>query len=296
MELLHLLAQYRTPVGNVIVQGITYLAQETIVIGIVCWLFWCANKKLAYSLGFAYFTSGLLVQGLKITFRIPRPWILDPDFEPVASAIPDATGYSFPSGHTQSITALAGTFGLYLKKNSAKILCFILIAAVMFSRMYLGVHTPADVGVSFLISFFCVLLNHYFFYIKGAKEGSEKITSILMIIVCVALSIYAVGLNRNEILPTELAQDCLKAAGAGMAFAVGYYVEKRYICFTLPIHTKEKLLRLIVGLTAALLIQKGLKPIIGTSLAASFVRYFLVVMWILVIYPLLFSRKAVSGK
>lgn len=99
MDFLNLLAQYRTPAGDAFFQGVTLLAQETFVVVVICWLFWCSNKKLAYCLGFTYFSSGLLVQGLKITFRVPRPWLLDPAFEPVASAVPGATGYSFPSGH-----------------------------------------------------------------------------------------------------------------------------------------------------------------------------------------------------
>ena len=78
MDFLHFIAQYRTPEADLFFQGITYLAQEVFVIAIICWLFWCSNKKLAYTLGFSYFLSGLLVQALKITFRIPRPWILDP--------------------------------------------------------------------------------------------------------------------------------------------------------------------------------------------------------------------------
>ena len=88
MEFLNLLAQYRTPLGDAFFQAITLLAQETFVVVVICWLFWCSNKKLAYCLGFTYFSSGLLVQGLKITFRVPRPWLLDPNFQPVASAVP----------------------------------------------------------------------------------------------------------------------------------------------------------------------------------------------------------------
>ena len=65
MDFLNLLSQYRTPAGDVFFQGITLLAQETFVVVVICWLFWCSNKKLAYCLGFTYFTSGLLVQGLK---------------------------------------------------------------------------------------------------------------------------------------------------------------------------------------------------------------------------------------
>ena len=153
MEFLHFLSQFRTDGGDILFQLITYTAQELFVVGIICWLFWCSNKRLAYTLGFSYFTSGLLVQGLKITFRIPRPWILDSSFQPVASAVPGATGYSFPSGHTQSITALFGTAALHFRKHLHQILCFVVIFLVGFSRMYLGCHTPKDVIVSFSLSF-----------------------------------------------------------------------------------------------------------------------------------------------
>lgn len=291
MDFLYFLAQFRSPAADTLVQGITYIAEETIVMGILCWLFWCANKQLAYCLGFSYFTSGLLVQGLKITFRVPRPWVLDPAFQPVASAIPGATSYSFPSGHTQSATALMGTLGLFFKNKTAKIICFILIAAVMFSRMYLGVHTPQDVCVSFLVSFACVLLSYIFFYRNKKANNNETIISIIMILVCTALSIYAVVLNRNEILPVDFAEDCIKASGAGVAFAIGYFVERRYIRFSLPETFVKKILRLIIGLTVTLFIQQGLKPVLGTSLPASFVRYFLVVAWVVIIYPFLFTKR-----
>lgn len=290
MEFLQFLAQYRTPAGDIFFQGITYLAQETFVVAVICWMYWCSDKRYAYSLGFTYFTSGLLIQGLKITFRIPRPWVLNPDFQAVPSALPGATGYSFPSGHTQSITALFGTVSLHLKKTARKILCFLLIFAVMFSRMYLGCHTPKDVCVSFALTMVCVFLNHYFFYVKKDPDGKEGITSVLMAAACLLLCTYAVVLERNGIIHMDYAEDCLKASGAGLAFAIGYYVEKRYICFDLPDTRKEKLLRSVIGLAAALLLQQGLKPVLGSSLIASFLRYFLVVSWILIIYPLLFSK------
>lgn len=292
MEFLYFLSQYRSAVGDVLVQGITTLAQETVVIAILCWLFWCADKRLAYTLGFSYFTSGLLVQGLKITFRVPRPWVLDPTFEPVASAVPGATSYSFPSGHTQSITALMGTLGLHARKKAGKIFCFLIIAAVMFSRMYLGVHTPQDVCVSFIISFLCVLLTYTVFYRNRKAEGNEKIISIIMMILCIGLSVYAVTLKNSGIIAIDYAEDCIKAAGAGIAFSIGYYIETHHIRFLPPANFKAKILRLIVGLVIALLIQKGLKPVIGTSLPASFIRYFLVVFWIVVVYPLIFSKRS----
>lgn len=291
MDFLHFIAQYRTPEADLFFQGITYLAQEVFVIAIICWLFWCSNKKLAYTLGFSYFLSGLLVQALKITFRIPRPWILDPAFAAVPSALAGATGYSFPSGHTQSITALFGTLAFHAKKWHQKLLCAAVIVLVGFSRMYLGVHTPKDVLTSFFLSIGCTLVCYVLFYRKEAAAGREALISLLMAVMSAALVLYAAVLYQNSTIELHYAQDCIKASGAGMAFALGYYVEQKYIRFSPPAKTRQKVLRLAVGLAVALLLQTGLKPIIGESLPASFLRYFLVVAWALMLYPVLFTKK-----
>lgn len=289
MDFLRFLAQYRTPEGDILFQGITYLAQELFVVTVICWFFWCSDKKQAYSLGFSYFTSGLLVQGLKIIFRIPRPWVLDPNFQPVTSAVPGATGYSFPSGHTQSITALFSSLALRAKKTSMKILCFVIIGAVMFSRMYLGCHTPMDVLVSFFITLICVLLTNHFLYKKEFSSGHEGTIAVIMAAACIILCVYAVLLHSRNIITAAYAGDCLKASGAGIAFAAGFYIENRFIRFSPPTSARGKILRMIVGLIAAVCILEGLKQVIGTSLASSFVRYFLTVAWIIIGYPVLFQ-------
>ena len=296
MEFLHFLSQFRTDGGDILFQLITYTAQELFVVGIICWLFWCSNKRLAYTLGFSYFTSGLLVQGLKITFRIPRPWILDSSFQPVASAVPGATGYSFPSGHTQSITALFGTAALHFRKHLHQILCFVVIFLVGFSRMYLGCHTPKDVIVSFSISFLCVMFCYHYIYRKKSFEKAPGKVAVIMLFISLALSFYSLFLEKTGYIDSIYAKDCLKAGGAGAAFALGYYLEQRFIRFRLPENTKHKILRLVFGLLGALIIQKGLKPLIGTSLPASFLRYFLTVFWILTVYPFLFTKYGTRTK
>ena len=297
MEFLNLLAQYRTPLGDAFFQAITLLAQETFVVVVICWLFWCSNKKLAYCLGFTYFSSGLLVQGLKITFRVPRPWLLDPNFQPVASAVPGATGYSFPSGHTQSITALLGTLGFYTKKKPLRFLCFLFVFLVGFSRMYLGCHTPQDVLVSFGVSIVCVFLCYHFLYKKEYFKNSESLVSVFMGIVCVVLLGYTLFLYKSGAIEFHYAQDCIKACGAGAAFSLGYYLTETYIPFTPPDSFQGQALRFIIGIAVTLLLQAGLKPIIGQSLAASFIRYFLVVFWIITVYPYVFYKKGknISG-
>ncbi|MCL1997954.1 MAG: phosphatase PAP2 family protein [Turicibacter sp.] len=108
MELLWFLEGLRTPFWDAVFSQITTLGEETILIVVFCLVFWCVNKKAGYVLGTSFFLSALAVQGLKTVFRVPRPWVSYPDFLPVGYAIDAATGYSFPSGHTQNAAVLWG--------------------------------------------------------------------------------------------------------------------------------------------------------------------------------------------
>ena len=290
MSFLWFLSDLRSPVLDFLFQKITTLGQEIFVMAVICWLYWCVEKKLAYILGFSYFTSGLLVQALKISFRVPRPWDLDPSFKAVESAIPAATGYSFPSGHTQSITALMGTLALGARKKWQAVLCVLIIFLVGFSRMYLGVHTPLDVSVGFLLSVISVFFCWYLFNKKQFIWDRPMTLSVILGIASILVCVYSLILYSSDVIDISYSRDCLKAAGAGCAFAIGFYVENTRIRFETAGDLKTRILRFLIGSVVAVLLLKGLKPLIGTSLAASFIRYFLAVIWVLMVYPLLFIR------
>ena len=289
MEFLRFLAQYRTPLGDALFQAVTWFGEETLVLVVICWLYWCKDKKLAYTIGLTYFFSGLLVQGLKITFRIPRPWVLDPDFQAVPSAVPGATGYSFPSGHTQSGTALYASLALSSSKIWQKSLCVLLFLAIGFSRMYLGCHTPQDVLTAMALSLLCSLLAYRFLYRRPDSFARSGRISCLLTVCAVFLLLYTAWLYARGTLSLDHAADCAKASGAGLGFALGFYLENRWIRFSTD--SPSPLLRLLLGLLAALALLEGLKPLLGASLMAGAVRYFLAVLWILALYPFLFSKR-----
>ncbi len=291
MTFLWFLEGIRTPFLEQLMQFITYFGQELIVIAVICTFYWCADKRFAYLLGFTYFTAGLGVQALKITFRIPRPWILDPHFKAVESAVAGATGYSFPSGHTQSATCLFFPLSLYTSRFWAKLLCILAFLLIGFSRMYLGCHTPKDVLVSMGLSLVVSSLIWKFQEVLLNSDRYLKLIAAILICLSLATAAYSLLLHGNGTIETKYALDCCKASGAGLGFSIGWYVERTKLNF--DTHTgriRTQILKLLIGLTAALFIKEGFSLIFGSSILAKMSEYFILVLWVLVIYPWLFQR------
>lgn len=291
MNVLYWFESIRTPLLDGFFSAVTFLGHELIPVALICILYWCADKRLAYKIGFSFFLSGLMTQCLKITFRVDRPWIKDPAFKPVGNAVDEATSYSFPSGHTQAATSVYGSLALFFKKNLLRILCILAFIIVGISRMYLGVHTPADVGVSMALTFVITVVVFSFTDKLYENRKADIWISLVMTAISLLTLIYTVMLESKGLISLDAASDCVKSGGAGLAFAIGYFVERRYIDFD----TKAKniwlqTVKVAVGLGIALGLKSGLKLVIGESLTADGIRYFVLVFIIIVIYPLIIKK------
>ena len=109
MEFLYTLENIRIPVLNEFMLAITTMGEETAFLVIALVLFWCVDKYIGYYTLSVGFVGTIANQFMKLWFRIPRPWELDSNFTILEQAREGATGYSFPSGHTQSAV---GTFAV----------------------------------------------------------------------------------------------------------------------------------------------------------------------------------------
>ena len=296
MEFLYFLAGLRNDVLDVIISLLTNLGGEVICIAAICILFYCIDKKTAYKLCLTYFVSGLAVQALKITFRVSRPWVKDPNFHAVESAIEGASGYSFPSGHTQSGTALYMGLALHLKKIWGYIAGLALSLFVMFTRMYLGVHTPMDVLVSFGVTLIIAfIVNLVYDRFVGTKRANIIIFALIEIIsfALIGYSIYIVASGKSTM---ELAMDGFKAAGAGIGFGLGWLVETTWVNFD-PKAVKNiwgHILKLVIGLGVAMLIKSLIKLINPDSCFINIIRYVLTTFWLIGIFPMLIKKFSKS--
>jgi Membrane-associated phospholipid phosphatase len=291
MDILYRIAELRCAPLDYLFRFFTLFGEELVVMAALCTILWCVDKRLAYRFGFAYFISGMAVQTLKITFRIERPWIIDPNFKPVGGAMLTATGYSFPSGHTQSATALWGTLGFAEKRKWLKILMFCMIPCVALSRLYLGVHTPLDVIGAFAVTAFITAGLYWPLKKLGDTEAARWFIPTALILISSAAAAYSFYLIGEAVVPLSEGADCLKGAGAGIGFAIGYYIERKYLNYDENLGTPYlKVLKLSVGIAAAVVLKVGLKHLLGSSGSADLIRYLILALWVAAIYPALFTR------
>lgn len=294
MEILWALSEIRTPFFDQFFQFVTYLGQELFLISIVCALYWCADKKLAAQIGFTYVAAGLQVQGLKIAFRIPRPWVLDPDFHAVESAVPAATGYSFPSGHTQAGTSLFAPLAFHTKKRYLKCIYTAMFLLIGLSRMYLGCHTPKDVLAAICVSLLASWLIHRYQDTLTEKPLLTGWVSLAVAAFAFLICLYAFFLYRGEVIEARYASDCFKASGAAFGFAAGWYLEQRHLNFSPKIHgapSRSRLVfRFLFGLAVTAALQFSLKALIGQTFAGQMIQHAVVIFWIIYVYPYIFTH------
>ena len=184
MEFLKWLQELRTPFMDGVFGAITHLGEETIFIVLGILFFGCISKREGYFLLVTGLVGTVWNQFLKLLFRIPRPWVLDETFEIVESARAEATGYSFPSGHCQMAGGLYGGIARW-HRGWLRIVGIALALLVAFSRLYLGVHTPLDVGVGLLMGVILVLVLYPLMHKVTANDHLMRILMWVMVLIAV---------------------------------------------------------------------------------------------------------------
>jgi len=137
---------------------ITFFGSEFLVPMLISIFFFLRNKKLFIGLIQGLIVSGLVAQILKHLFRYPRPalYFHNAAMVKAPSWITLYYHYSFPSGHTTAIFAVATLVSLFFSdKRSLTVFCFIIACLVAYSRIYLGEHFLEDVWLGSAIGTFC---------------------------------------------------------------------------------------------------------------------------------------------
>lgn len=284
-DIIKALQMYSNDFLDALQKFFSFFGTETLFLVVAVVLYWCIDKAFAHRFFNVYILGVAVTNVLKLGFKRTRPFNAYPDT--VRSIGDPETTYSFPSGHTESISSVSAMLTIkYGKKHIAvPIVGAVLTILVMLSRMYLGQHYLSDVFCGLTCGVFCSIAFNALLSLFGSKEE-------FMIIPAVVLSATLIGVLAGMDL-LQSGADILKGVGAFLAFDVGYFIEKRFVKYDVKANAKwyKYLLRLVLGIGVTIAVQQTFKLFLPESIPMlyCFLRYFVMAIWASLAAPALFK-------
>jgi undecaprenyl-diphosphatase len=223
-------------------------------------------------------TSGFgvssLGQAMKLLFRIPRPWLLDPEME--SRVVPSAResnllgdgadGWSFPSGHTLISVGTYGGMALWFRQKWLRIAGIVLAVLVPFSRLYLGVHTPVDIVGGALLALAVLFLLKPFFTAPGDAKIRAALAGGFALSVIVLILLYVTrpaGLGEEDsALYASGVKNLWQLVGATLAVWLAFEVDTRWTHFEEKAPLAAQLLKIAGGSLIVLGLQVGVQKLL----------------------------------
>lgn len=272
-------------------------------IGIMAIIYWCLSKRMGTLMLMQASGANFVTQTVKNIACVYRPWVKDPAIIPYEGTLKNATGYSFPSGHS---TAAVGFYGLLAKwakdkkRIWAAVLCIVLMLLTCFSRNWLGAHTPQDVIAAMALALVCLLVFSKLLRWVDAHPEKDVVVAAVAVVLCVAMVIFALfrpyPMDYNEagellVDPFDMITDCMTNAALFGGFMIGWCIERRCIGFKVEGSAKDRVLRAVIGLIIVLgvkgLTSVLLKPVLHVY-AYKLISYTLVALSVTVMAPPVF--------
>ena len=276
--------------------AITHLSEFFILILFITLIYWSINKKAGEFIFINLFFGLLCNQILKMMFCISRPWLLSDEIKPVPQALPEATGYSFPSGHTARATAVWGSLVVWLwEKKFVRYFLVILILLVALSRNYLGVHTPQDVIVSLLVGAVILFITKKLF--DNIENNNLDFKLFITGILLSALTVTGILIKAHFVNDSQFNHHLISFYGhIGNFFGIitGWYACRKLIPFcTNDISWAKRILRYLFGIGILIPLMLFSKDIFVNDFGKAgggFIYNFVVCIFVTFFYPWIFTR------
>ncbi|MDP2857055.1 MAG: phosphatase PAP2 family protein [Bacillota bacterium] len=259
MQIIRFIQSLGNPVLDIFFICVTSLGSDEFLMIVLASMYWSVDKALGYMTAMVLLASTGLNNLIKDIIRAPRPWA--PAVRVVYTG--GATGFSFPSGHTQNTATFWGVLCRETRVRWIAASSALVIPLVGLSRMYLGVHWPVDVLGGLFFGGLVILLYPSVIHM-GGKLLDGRATAVKAI-APVALSMIFLAVD-----PTI---DAAKIAGFVAGFGAGAIVEAAVIGFSELGPKRKRIQRFVLGAILVLAVRFGLKALLPDTVLFTYLRY-----------------------
>jgi membrane-associated phospholipid phosphatase len=289
-------------------ESFTFLGAEFFYMLVMPAVLWCFSASLGLRLGLALLISAGLNAVFKLAFSLPRPFWVDSRVR----ALSVETSFGLPSGHAQNAVVLWGYLAYRLRRWWATAAALILILAISFSRVFLGMHFPTDVVAGWIIGgvlllLFIVLEEPLARWLKRRALSTRLLLAFGLSMTLLAAGGMALNAAEAKGLPAEWAdrfqralgaatpfrpassEDLAAGAGALLGFSIGAVLLDHWGRFNGGRRGWAQAARFFVGLIGVLVLQLGLNALLPEGDPARYARYALLGLWVAYGAPRAFS-------
>ena len=275
--------------GAAIAAYVTMLGEETVMVAILGFIYWCYDKKFGVFVGTNLMVGLVANPMIKNIFLRYRPYMVHSEvkcLKPVHEGDlydPLLQGYSFPSGHTSNSSTMYFSLPVYEKKKWLVVLGILMPFLVGLSRVCLGVHYPTDVMAGWLLGAVVVALMSFLQKKIQVKWKLYLLITLLTIPGCFYCT----------------SNDYFTSLGMMLGFFAASLFEEKYVNFDNTKDVKKSIIRVVGGLVVFLLANVVLKAVFSAIAIESLdyllrvIRYGLLVFVTMGVYPMMFKYKKI---
>lgn len=296
LEIMLFFQRIQNPVLSFLANLFSAFGEESVMILILVAIYWCFDKKKGFAVFSSLFISMLTMQVLKAIIKAPRPFQVHPDLID-ADRIETATGYSFPSGHSTGSSAFYFSIALLYNNIWTRLGCILLVIAVPLSRVYLGVHWPADVLCGVIIGLgVSTFLLPVFIRLFDDKKRIRKIYLPLGSAMAFISASLAAALHLGKVDVTAFS-DLMKLTAVFSTASIGAALELSSSDYVPAKEKKNKILSFVIGIIPIALVQ-ATKTIMPDSIYYiwAFVRYALIGLFATYLVPKILIKLDIVKK